>query len=1186
MSWETTGLVWEVTDFVRPYRLVTHPTNGDKLWLACSEGIYYSANGGSTWSLVQQGNMQDIEFHPTNPNIVYACSDRFYKSTDGGVTFTNITAGLPAAGDINRYKMAVSPDEPDWIYLIGGDQDDSSFEGLYFSNDEGETWVVRATSPNLFAWDLEGNGSGGQSWYDMAIAVDPNDADIVYTGGINIWKSENGGVDFEINTHWVYPADIGYVHADIHDLAFFGNKFYCGSDGGAFISNDGGGNWVDLSEGLGITQFYRISGTPQDENLITGGTQDNGTYRMNFGNWTHIMGADGMETIIDYEDSDIIYLSTQRGGLRKSTNGGATSFSITGDIDENGAWVTPYVIHPNEHETLFAGFENVWKTTNGGDDWVKISDFGSNATLRVLAISPSDPDVIYAGYLNTLYRTSNGGSSWVNISSGLPDNPRLTYVTIHDNNPDSVWVSMGGYNSNSIYFSANGGNNWTNYSDGLPEIPTNCVIYQPNSNGVLYAGTDLGVYYRQQGIPEWQPYNNALPNVIVMELEPHLPSGKIRAGTYGRGVWEIDLLTTNILLDCDNSITLECGSFINGNTNSGLSNVDNYNCTGRDASGPEQVYDILLTTTDTITASLSQLNGVDLDLYLLSTCNEFTCIAFGDEEIVYEAGPGSYRLVVEGHNGAAGSYRLDLDCTPFVCPQQVEASCGQTYNGNTSVGSENLWEGYSCAELPKAGPEDVYKILLTVEGDITATLSNLSADLDVFILSECSHNSCITFGDNMTMANDLPPGEYFVVVDGALGVSGSYELQIDCPLGEAGISGTILTESGTPVQDVSVDISGDILDEAVTDNNGQYDLEIPYLSSFTATPEKNTGWRDGVTTLDLILIQQHIVQVNFLDSPEQMIAADANNNQSISITDLVALQQLILFNTDEISGNTSWRFIPTDYVWPDPSNPWFEDFPEEVSFSEMEAPVIQNFTGIKIGDVNGSTTGMFQTTSVQFTARIQKTSTGDYLELLMPTNEYLDGFQFSIAMLGSDLEILDVETLNSPGFEGLRLGKKHIDFGLLHVSFYHNYFKPYEPRLNAPILSILLNEKVSGATEELSKLKFNNAFVEAEAYIEGVTYPIEIIFGGITEGDFRLGAFPNPTNGLITIDIYTSTEEQIELEFFNTSGQLLRRNRYSATKGYNQFQVQLGADFPAGVFFCRAMAGNDKSEVLRLFKYD
>ncbi len=545
-TWNPTGLNWSTSQSRVMRKIIIHPTNSNILHVATSYGLYKSTDAGANWTNVMTGSFRDVEFQPGNPNTVFACSaTTFFKSTDGGDTYSASGSGLPPSGDIGRMAIAVTPADPNYIYVLVSNDFDSGFLGLYRSTNGGSSFSLRTNSPNVFGYNTSGSDSGGQSWYDMALAVSPTNKNIVFTGGINVWRSTNGGASLTALTQWNWPTGgYEYVHADIHSLDFYGNTLFCGSDGGVFRSTDNGNNFSDITSGIQHSQFYRLSNSATNAGIIIGGTQDNGSIMLKNGTWTHVTGGDGMECIVDYNNSNIMYSSSQFGNLYKSTNGGNSFNGITGSIGDQGAWVTPYTLDPVNPNTIYLGYSEIWKSTNGGGTWNQITNF-NGFDLKSLVIAPSNNNVIYAATDNSIRKSTNAGSTWTNITPGLP-NTAITYISVHNTNPNILWVSFSGFNSgHKVYKSTDGGANWINVSGNLPNLPINCVTYEYGSNNGIYVGTDLGVYYKNDDLAQWQSFMDGLPNVMVNELEIHYGSGKIRAATYGRGIWESNLFVAS-----------------------------------------------------------------------------------------------------------------------------------------------------------------------------------------------------------------------------------------------------------------------------------------------------------------------------------------------------------------------------------------------------------------------------------------------------------------------------------------------------------------------------------------------------------------------------------------------------------------------------------------------------------------
>lgn len=545
-TWGASGLSWTITSFVRIYKLLIDPTNTNIVYAAATTGIYRSADAGASWTNMVSGSFTDIAFKPGNPTVVYGVTQldgflgppRFYKSTDSGLNFTNITNGLPAPEDLRRCAIGVSVDNPDYVYLLTTNNY-SQFHGMYRSTDSGESFTERSTSPNIV---------GDYGWYYLSIEVNPADADDVFVGGLTHFRSMDGGVNW---------SQLNVGHVDIHDLTFESNTssvLYSANDGGLHKSIDYGDSWTDLSKGLAITQIYRLgtSYTDLDRNIC--GTQDNGTYLNQQDNWDPISGGDGMECAIDYTDPNTIYSSLQYGVFLKSTDGGNTfntiaysSINLSG-VDTNGYWLTPFVMHPTDNNTLFIGKDEIYKSADGGTNWSQLGTVPEaneswDIFFQSVAIAPSNPDRIYAARSTQFLTSSDGGATWVDYSVGLPTNyAYISYIVVSNEDPLEVYVSLSAYYAGlKVYKSVDGGANWTNYSQGLPNLPANCILYQNNTNSGVYVGTDVGVYFRSNSLAQWQPFYDSLPNVIVNELEIQYRADKIRAATYGRGMWESDL---------------------------------------------------------------------------------------------------------------------------------------------------------------------------------------------------------------------------------------------------------------------------------------------------------------------------------------------------------------------------------------------------------------------------------------------------------------------------------------------------------------------------------------------------------------------------------------------------------------------------------------------------------------------
>lgn len=540
-TWGSTGLVWQTSQLRRIYRLLINPVNPNTLIVASSVGAYRSLDAGLTWSLVANGNYVDAEYRPGDTTTVYLVTNGgFSRSTNGGASFTNISVSASSLSS-TRLSLAVTPANNNYVYIMVG-ATNNGFGGLYRSTNTGTNWTLMSSSPNIMGWSTNGSDVGGQAWYDIAIDASPTNANEIIAGGVNTWKSINGGSTWTLNSHWYGGGGKPYVHADLHVVYYTsGTTCYLGTDGGIARTTNNGSSWTTINGNMNIAQIYRLGISASNPARIVTGHQDNGTNLSNGAAWNEIYGGDGMDCFIDWNNNNLVIASSQYGNFARSTNGGASFVGITNGLTGTGPWLAPIVQDPQVQNTFYCGYQQVFKSTNQGTIWTQVGNIG--ATLDEIEICPSNNNFIYATSPGGVWKTSNGGTSWSLVSTGLPiGTNQITDLAMDNLNPNQIYVTVSGYTSGTkVFASNNGGATWTNYSTGLPNIPANCIVYTKNSPQALYVGTDMGVYYREASMSSWMPYMTGLPNVVVSDMEIYYPTGKLRASTYARGVWETDL---------------------------------------------------------------------------------------------------------------------------------------------------------------------------------------------------------------------------------------------------------------------------------------------------------------------------------------------------------------------------------------------------------------------------------------------------------------------------------------------------------------------------------------------------------------------------------------------------------------------------------------------------------------------
>lgn len=533
-------------------RIAIHPSGTDTLLVASLDGVYGSRDGGETWELVLGGIGTDVHYDPDSPEMVYAAIGRpdgdlangIYKSTDGGRTWVRKTAGLPSPTSMGRVRLAMAPSSPQnqWIYANISYIDEP--RGVYLSTDGGETWVNKG----IVAGDC----------YKNATIADPLDHLIAYTGGLELYKTTDGGTIWTILTSWIediYPYDQ-------QNLAWGPDQttLYSVSDRGVFKTTDGGESWIDLDNELEVTEFQSVALHPGDRYITIGGTQDRGTllFTGDPEGWRQIYPADGGATAIDPVVPTTIFTEYVYLSLVKSTDMGVNWEDATSGIDysDDVGFYAPYVIDPSHHLTMYAGTDRVYRTTDGAFFWTPISsdltkDLGFyESFISAIAVSEADPMVLYAGTSDGYFQvTTDGGASWHIRNAGLP-NRFVMDIAIDQEDAGHVYTCVSGYDTTHVWESTDYGTTWDDRSSNLPDIPVNTLLLPAGdfaSPGTIYIGTDFSCFKTTDNGASWFPFNNGLPNVVVEDMAFHRTLGFIRAATQGRSVWDVvDTTATSI----------------------------------------------------------------------------------------------------------------------------------------------------------------------------------------------------------------------------------------------------------------------------------------------------------------------------------------------------------------------------------------------------------------------------------------------------------------------------------------------------------------------------------------------------------------------------------------------------------------------------------------------------------------
>ncbi|MBC6490552.1 WD40/YVTN/BNR-like repeat-containing protein [Flavihumibacter stibioxidans] len=595
-TWRNIGL----KDGRHIIRVVIHPRNPDIVWVAVmghlfgpneERGVYKTVDGGKTWKRTlfvnNQTGASDLVMEPGNPQVFYAGTWRLirtphslesggegsglWKSTDGGETWKNITAakGLPS-GVWGIVGVAVAPSNPDKVYAIM----ENANGGLYASQDAGKSWTLQSSDNNIRQ----------RAWYYTKVFVDPKNENLVYAPNVGFMVSRDGGKTFQ---------GVGTPHSDHHDLWIDpedGRRMIVADDGGAQVSYDGGNSWSTMHN-QPTSQIYRVSTDNSFPYRILGAQQDNSTFRIKhrtYGaaitdrDWEETAGSESGYVVADPLNPDIVYGGNYGGYLSRLDHrtGENRAISVWPDnpmgagadvLKYRFQWNFPIFFSPHNPKRLYCAGNALFVTENEGASWEQISpDLTTNdkskqgpsggpitkdntsveyyCTIFTAAESALEKDLLWTGSDDGLVHISrDGGKNWDNVTpANAPKWIMWNAIETHPSKKGVAYITGTRYKLDDftpyIYKTTDYGKSWTLITRGIDNRHFTRVMRADHKrDGLLYAGTEYGMYISYDDGANWRPFQLNLPVVPITDLT--IKENDLIAATQGRAFWMIDDLT-------------------------------------------------------------------------------------------------------------------------------------------------------------------------------------------------------------------------------------------------------------------------------------------------------------------------------------------------------------------------------------------------------------------------------------------------------------------------------------------------------------------------------------------------------------------------------------------------------------------------------------------------------------------
>jgi photosystem II stability/assembly factor-like uncharacterized protein len=536
-------------------------------------GLWRTTDGGANWVRELTFSSYSISVDPANRNnVVMSGASSIQRSTNGGDTWTQAWSN----GSAGRIELTRNGNT---LYAVAGSWG-GTLQALLKSTNGGQTWTTQPTTGITFNHTYYGSSqtfSPAQMTYNCSIQVSPYDANTVYLGSnLVFYKSANGGTSWTRAAWWQSnnPSAPPYMHADHHTIRFGenNNTVYVGCDGGFFYTTNGGTSWVEANNDYDSLQLYRFDINRTNASALIMGCQDNDKYvRRPGGVWQHNPNTFGdCMHVVAYDGAGSIFMGANyyAGAMAITEDGGANwSYSLRGynganngiPNGEQGAWVAPFFTDPLSTNTLYLCAKNVYRaqyTQGMQPTWTQILALpGQPFFMDQMEVTLGATDRKLVGVLDTqrvggtqrFFRANIDGSGYA--TKNLPQAGYINVVAPDPTDNNVVWIGYSNIGEASastskarLYRSDNLGDSWTNMTNNFPQnLPVSAIFIDPDNAQTIIVGSDIGAYRSDDGGANWVFWNEGLPRVVITDFDFYPATRTLKAGTYGRGVWETEI---------------------------------------------------------------------------------------------------------------------------------------------------------------------------------------------------------------------------------------------------------------------------------------------------------------------------------------------------------------------------------------------------------------------------------------------------------------------------------------------------------------------------------------------------------------------------------------------------------------------------------------------------------------------